>query len=82
MTHVPGDLQDAFSDDAALLHSLRARNAHVHKLVEQYHALNRAVHRIESDVAPASDEHLEGLKKQRLALLDALAEQLALAKAA
>lgn len=81
MTHVPGDLHEAFPDDAALLHALKASNAHVHKLVEQFHELNRAVHRIESDVAPASDQHREWLKKQRLALLDALSAQLALAKA-
>jgi uncharacterized protein YdcH (DUF465 family) len=80
MTHLSSDLSDAFPDDAALLHTLKVDSAHVRKLVEQYDALNHAVHRIETDVEPGSDEHLEVLKKQRLGVLDALAAQLALAR--
>ena len=34
--------------------------------------LNRQIHRIETDVEPASDEHQTELRKQRMALKDEL----------
>ena len=41
--------------------------------------INREVHRIETDVEPASDEVLEDLKKKRLHLKDQIAALLAAA---
>lgn len=81
MSHVPHDLHDTFPADAALLHRLKLEDAHFQRIAARYHEVNRAIHRIESGVEPASDDHMEGLKKDRLALLDEVARLLAVHKA-
>ena len=48
------------------------RQAEGAKLADEYHELNRQIHRIETDVEPASDEHQTELRKQRMALKDEL----------
>lgn len=76
MSHVPHDLHEEFPESAEALHALKVSNAHFAKLADEYHAVNREIHRIESEVAPASDEALEELKKKRLHLKDQIAELL------
>lgn len=68
--HTPNELTKIFKRDRDLLTRLKAEDAHFAKLAEQYHEVNRAVHRIEAETEAASDERTESLKKQRLALLD------------
>jgi len=70
MAHTPHELAEEFPDQADKIHALRESNAHFAKLSDEYHALNREVHRGETNVEPMDDVHLEDLKKQRLALLD------------
>ena len=70
MAHTPHELGAVFSKDADLLHVLKMSDAHFVKLADKYHTINREVHRIDAEVDAASDERLETLKKQRLALLD------------
>jgi len=70
MAHTPHELAEEFPDQADKIHALRESNAHFAKLSDDYHALNREVHRGETDVEPMDDAHLEDLKKQRLAMLD------------
>lgn len=70
MSHTPHELREEFPDAAAVLHELKASNAHFATLADRYHDVNREIHRIESEVEAASDERTESLKKQRLALLD------------
>ena len=82
MSHVLHDLAAEFPDDGAILHELKLSGAHFRNLSEQYHDANREIHRIETSVEAASDERLEGLKKQRLALLDAVAQLVANARQA
>ncbi len=82
MSHVLHSLHDEFPADADLLHKLKLDDAHFQAISERYHETNKDIHRIESGVAPASDEHLEMLKKQRLDMLDEVAGLLARAKAA
>lgn len=81
MSHVPNDLHDIFSADADLLHRLKLEDSHFQRLAARHHDLNREIHRIESDIEPASDDVLEALKKDRLALLDEVAQIIAKAKA-
>ncbi|MEM8761500.1 MAG: YdcH family protein, partial [Pseudomonadota bacterium] len=45
---------------------------HFAKEADEYHRLNRAIHRAETDIEPCSDDHLHELKRRRLALLDTL----------
>lgn len=68
--HTPHELHEAFPEDASLLTRLKVDNRHFANLAERYHELNRTIHRIETEIDPASDEHAEELKKQRLAALD------------
>lgn len=82
MSHTPNDLRDEFPDAVDILHQLKVHDAHFAKLAERYHDLNREIHRVESDVEPASDERIETLKKQRLAMLDDISTMVAKAKAA
>ena len=73
MSHVAHELHEEFPDQAAKITALKTSNSHFAKLAEDYHVTNREIHRIESEVEPASDEALESLKKQRLALKDQIA---------
>jgi uncharacterized protein YdcH (DUF465 family) len=82
MSHTPNDLRVEFPDAVDVLHQLKVHDAHFAKLAERYHDLNREIHRIESDVEPASDERAETAKKERLALLDEISAIIAKAKAA
>lgn len=70
MSHVPHELHEEFPDHAQQIHDLKMSNAHFHKLADKYHEVNRAIHRMETEVEPVSDFTLEDLKKQRLALKD------------
>jgi len=70
MSHTPHELHDEFPEAGDILHELKIENAHFHTLSERYHTINREIHRIESGVEATSDERAEGLKKQRLSLLD------------
>ncbi len=74
--HTPHELADAFPEDAAALHRLKTSDAHFARLAERHHQVNRAIHRIECEAEAASDERLEALKKERLHLLDEIAEML------
>jgi uncharacterized protein YdcH (DUF465 family) len=73
VSHVPHELPEAFPDQIEIMHDLRASNAHFARLAEDYHALNRDIHRAETNIEPTSDFRLEDMKKQRLALLDEIA---------
>ncbi|WP_269583082.1 YdcH family protein [Roseibium sp. Sym1] len=79
MSHVPHELHEEFPEAADALHTLKTNDAHFARLADDYHTVNRQVHRIETDVEPASDEVLEDLKKKRLHLKDQIAAQLAAA---
>ena len=81
MSHVLHDLHAEFPDDSAALHQLKLSDTRYQGVAERYHEVNREIHRIESEVAPASDQHLEDLKKQRLAMLDEVSAMLARTKA-
>lgn len=76
MSHVPHELHAEFPDLADKIHALKVGNAHFSKLSDQYHEINREIHRIESGVAPTSDNVLEDLKKSRLHLVDEIAAML------
>lgn len=81
MSHTPHELAAEFPEDAVMIHKLKLADNRFMKLADSYHELNRAIHRIESEVEPASDEHTETLKKQRLALADEIGGILAKARA-
>ena len=70
MSHVPHDLTEFFADQVDRLHDLKTTDPHFARLHEEYHDLNRRIHRAETDIEPTSDPAIEDMKKRRLALLD------------
>ncbi len=76
MSHTPHELAAEFPEKAALISKLKQSDAHFARLAERYHQVNREIHRIDSQVAPASDDTAEELKKERLYLLDEIVAQM------
>lgn len=70
MSHVPHELAEEFPEHVETLHKLKTGNAHFLKLADEYHSINREIHRIEAGVVAATDERSEDLKKLRLKLKD------------
>jgi uncharacterized protein YdcH (DUF465 family) len=68
--HTPNELTEIFKRDRELVTRLKADDAHFARLADEYHEVNRQVHRIEAETEAASDERTEALKRQRLNLLD------------
>lgn len=76
MSHVPHELAEEFPNATEQLHELKTTNRHFVKLAEEYHTINRTIHRIETDIEPATDERSAELRKQRLKLKDEIATML------
>ena len=70
MSHVPHELAEEFPDAVDRLHALKTSDAHFAKLADEYHEVNRDIHRKETDIDPASDEHITELRKKRMILKD------------
>jgi len=67
---------EEFPDQADAMHALKESDAHFAKLFEEYHTVNRAVHRAETNVEPTDDMHIAEMRKQRMALKDQIAAAL------
>lgn len=70
MSHTPHELAEEFPEFAEKLHALKTSDAHFARLADEYHELNREIHRIETDTEPTSDEYQTELRKKRMALKD------------
>lgn len=70
MTHVPHELAEEFPDNKDQIHSLNESDAHFSKLTEEYHTVNREIHRIETSVSPADEGYEKQLRRQRMSLKD------------
>ncbi|MGP9821289.1 YdcH family protein [Salinarimonas sp. NSM] len=79
MSHVPHELAEEFPEAAERIHALKQENAHFAKLADEYHELNRTIHRIETRVEPTSDEVEQDLRRKRLVLKDEIAAMLSTA---
>jgi uncharacterized protein YdcH (DUF465 family) len=77
MSHTPHELSEDFPDKAEKISTLRKSDGHFARLVDEYHAINRDVHRAETNVEPTSDDHLYEMRKTRLVLKDQIAAYLA-----
>lgn len=77
MSHTPHELAADFPDQADRIQQLKAENAHFAKLVNDYHEVNRAVHRAETGVEPCDDLAEIDLRKTRMRLKDQIAAMLA-----
>ena len=70
MSHTPHELAEEFPEFAEKMHDLKTSDAHFAKLAEDYHEINRQVHRAESNIEPMEQLAEEQLRKQRAALKD------------
>ncbi len=76
MSHVPHELREDFPEFEDRIHELKENDAHFRRISEEYHTLNREIHRIE-----VGDEHVsqfaeEDLRKTRMHLKDEIYELL------
>ena len=77
MSNVPHELAEEFPEHVSKMHELKTGNAHFAKLFDEYHELNRAIHRAETNIEPTDDFHMEDMRKQRLKLKDTIYGMLA-----
>ena len=77
MSNTPHDLYEDFPEKTDAIHALKATNAHFARLVDEYHAVNRAVHRAETRVDVLSSEHETELRQTRMRLKDDIWRMLA-----
>ena len=70
MSHTPHELTAEFPEHVGRMHDLKASDAHFARLFDDYHEINRAVHRAETNVEPLDDTAETVLRKQRAALKD------------
>ncbi len=77
MSHVPHELAEEFPDHVEKMHEMKSADAHFSKLFDEYHDVNRAIHRAETNVEPTDDFHMEEMRKQRLKLKDEIYGMLA-----
>ncbi|MBO6757717.1 MAG: YdcH family protein [Roseibium sp.] len=77
MSHVPHELHEEFPDKTDAIHALKLSDAHFARLFDEYHTINREIHRVEAEIEPTSDAVLEDFKKKRLHLKDQIAAMLA-----
>ncbi len=70
MSHVPHEIPDEFPDYKDRIHDLKVNDAHFRRLFDDYHLVNREVHRAEAAGLNISDAHYEELKKKRMSLKD------------
>ena len=70
MSHVPHELAEEFPAQVDRMHELKQSDAHFAKLFDEYHDINRAVHRAETNVEPLENLAETELRKKRAHLKD------------
>lgn len=70
MSNTPHELNEEFPEYADKIAGLKQSDAHFAKLAEEYHEINRAVHRAETNIEPTDQFTEEGMRKKRAALKD------------
>ncbi|RBW59037.1 MULTISPECIES: YdcH family protein [Ruegeria] len=70
MSHTPHELAEEFPDKVELMSQLKQTDAHFSRLADEYHEINREVHRAETNVEPMDDIAETDLRKRRAVLKD------------
>ncbi|WP_050603026.1 YdcH family protein [Ruegeria sp. 6PALISEP08] len=70
MSHTPHELAEEFPDKVELMSQLKQSDAHFARLADEYHEVNRVVHRAETNVEPMEELAEVELRKKRAALKD------------
>ena len=77
MSHVQHELHDEFPEYKEKIHALKIGDRHFARLFDEYHVVNREIHRHEVNGIDIADDALETMKKNRLKLKDELFKMLA-----
>ncbi|WP_037308182.1 YdcH family protein [Ruegeria halocynthiae] len=70
MSHTPHELAEEFPNKVELMSQLKQSDAHFARLADEYHEINRLVHRAETNVEPMDDLAEGEMRKKRAALKD------------
>lgn len=70
MPNTPHQLHEEFPEHAAQISALKTSDAHFARMAEEYHEINRAVHRAEALIEPVEELTEVDMRKQRAALKD------------
>lgn len=76
MSNTPHDVYEDFPGEAEKIHALKVADAHFARLIEEYHEINRDVHRAETNVEPVAQLAEVEMRKKRAALKDEIARRL------
>lgn len=66
------DLLHELPEHRDAIHDLKMSDAHFARLFDEYHEVDKEVHRIEENIETPSDEYTHERKTKRLALKDEL----------
>jgi uncharacterized protein len=72
MSHTPHELSEEFPEHIETIQRLKTEDTHFAKLFDDYHALNRDIHRAETNIEPTDDFNMADMRKKRLGLKDEL----------
>jgi len=72
MSHTPHELRAEFPEFEERIHTLKENDAHFKRLFDEYHTVNREVHRIEVGEEHVTQEVSEEFRKKRMRLKDEL----------
>lgn len=72
MSHTPHELVAEFPEHATKISELKQADQHFARLADEYHEINRAVHRAETNVEPVEELAEVDMRKKRAALKDEL----------
>ncbi|WP_170331640.1 YdcH family protein [Ruegeria arenilitoris] len=70
MSHTPHELAEEFPAKVELMSQLKQSDAHFARLSDEYHEINRTVHRAETNIEPMEELAEVELRKKRAALKD------------
>mgnify|MGYP005873465397 CR=1 FL=1 len=79
MSNTPHELAEEFPDATETMHRLKQEDAHFAKLCDDYHNVNRTLHRAETKVEPVSEDAESQMRRNRMALKDEIARILSAA---
>jgi uncharacterized protein YdcH (DUF465 family) len=65
-------LANEFPEHKERIHDLKSSDMHFHRLFNEYHDVDKDIHRFESGAQATTDDYLDSLKVQRLSLKDKL----------
>jgi uncharacterized protein YdcH (DUF465 family) len=70
MSHVAHELHEEFPEHKEKIHTLKMNDRHFARLADEYHQINREIHRVEANGINVDDAAFEDMKKGRLKLKD------------